>query len=51
MSYDVMCADPSAYEDLVPANGWGTHKGAVQFLETIRDACCAAPRARVKVWL
>jgi len=42
-------ANPFEYERLNPDNGWGDFVGARAFIQTIKDACDAAPKAIVRV--
>jgi len=44
-----MKENPSEYEALNPANGWGSYSGAVDFLEDYLCACHLAPLAIVRV--
>lgn len=40
----------ASYEAMNPANGWGSHEGAAQFLEKILRACERHPKARLHLW-
>ncbi len=44
-----MDADPTKYDAMNPANGWGNATGWRRFLEAIRDACTVAPNAFLDV--
>lgn len=40
---------PEEYQRYTPSNGWGTYEQAVQFLESIRDACARDLEATLTV--
>ena len=42
-------ADPEAYRELNPSNGWGCYEGLVEFVERYLDACQEWPDAKVSV--
>lgn len=39
----------SYYREELPKNGWGSVTGALEFLESIRDAICVAPESTVHI--
>jgi hypothetical protein len=41
---------PIKHRDLLPSNGWGTHKGLVEFVKEYLSACIKYTDAEVKVW-
>jgi hypothetical protein len=44
-----MRADPDAYMPLVPANGWGSYDGAMEFMSEILKACREHPWLTISV--
>jgi len=44
-----MNANPGAFEELAPSNGWGTFDGAKEFLEKLIAECDKHPDAIVRV--
>jgi hypothetical protein len=44
-----MEADPAKYEAMNPANGWGDHAGALDYLRRLRDACAAHPKTVIYI--
>ncbi len=44
-----MEADPAAYEEMNPSNGWGDYEGALAYLRALAEACAAHPKCRIRV--
>lgn len=55
---DVFCkvaetlrANPPAFAEHIPPNGWGSLEWAAEFCEVMARACAEHPAARVGAWL
>lgn len=44
-----MEAEPDAYREMNPANGWGDYEGALRYLRDLAEACAAHPKCRIRV--
>lgn len=44
-----MTAEPDAYREHNPPNGWGSYEDALRFIETLLSWCKAHPRATLRV--
>ncbi len=45
-----MEAEPDAYREMNPANGWGDFDGQLERLRELLAACRKAPQAKVGIW-
>lgn len=45
-----MLGDPQKYKAMEPDNGWGDYRGAVEWLQEVRDAMEQYPLARIHVF-
>ena len=46
---DAFNREPAKFKAMNPTNGWGDFEGARNFIQTILDACRAAPNATLRV--
>lgn len=44
-----MEADPDGFRELGPANGWGRHEGALDYLRELRAGCVEHPKTVIRV--
>jgi hypothetical protein len=49
VAIEAIKADPEAYRQYEPGNGWGTVETTLSFLGDLLDACIRYPRATVRV--
>jgi len=49
LGLDKLEAEPQAFKEYNPANGWGSYEGLVSFVRSYMEACIANPAARVSV--
>ncbi|MGV9888355.1 hypothetical protein [Streptomyces sp. NPDC003395] len=40
---------PDHYRAMNPPNGWGNYEGALDYLRKLHDACCAHPKATIRI--
>lgn len=44
-----MEADPDAYREMEPSNGWGDYEGALAYLRRLAEACAKHPKCKIEV--